>query len=100
MEEQDGHIFSEMDKRKKGVNGLSWSVVPPRNANDVERKIAAEVNEWLDDIKDFEMFLFDALDAVGHGFSAQEIILQRLGKIWIPKSFNHVLPRHFLTPNN
>ncbi len=22
MEERDGHIFSEMDKRKKGVNGL------------------------------------------------------------------------------
>lgn len=100
MEERDGHIFSEMDKRKKGVNGLSWSVVPPRNANDVERKIAAEVQEWLDDIKDFEMFLFDALDAVGHGYSAQEIIWQRLGNIWIPKSFNHVLPRHFLTPNN
>ena len=100
MEERDGHIFSAMDKRKKGVNGLSWSVVPPRNANDVERKIAAEVQEWLNDIKDFEMFLFDALDAVGHGYSAQEIIWQRLGNIWIPKSFNHVLPRHFLTPYN
>ncbi|QQC83006.1 DUF935 domain-containing protein [Acinetobacter bereziniae] len=100
MEERDGHIFSEMDKRKKGVNGLAWSVVPPRNANDVERKIAAEVQEWLDDIKDFEMFLFDALDAVGHGYSAQEIIWHRLGNIWIPKSFNHVSPRHFLTPYN
>lgn len=100
MEERDGHIFSEMDKRKKGVNGLSWSVNPPRNASEAERKIAAEVQEWIDDIKDFEMFLFDAMDAVGHGYSAQEIIWQRLGNIWIPKSFNHVLPRHFLTPYN
>lgn len=100
MEERDGHLFSEMDKRKKGVNGLSWSVNPPRNASEAERKIAAEVQEWIDDIKDFEMFLFDAMDAVGHGYSAQEIIWQRLGNIWIPKSFNHVLPRHFLTPYN
>lgn len=24
MEERDGHIFAEMDKRKKGVNKLAW----------------------------------------------------------------------------
>lgn len=98
MEERDGHIFSEMDKRKKGVNGLSWNVNPPKNASDAERKIAAEVNEWIDDIKDLEMFLFDMMDAVGHGYSAQEIEWHRLGNVWLPKSFNHINPRHFLTP--
>ena len=36
MEERDGHIFSEMDKRRKGVNGLPWGINPPKNATDQE----------------------------------------------------------------
>lgn len=98
MEERDAHIFSEMDKRKKGVNGLDWGVNPPKNASEAERKIAEQVTEWIDDIQDFEMFLFDAMDAVGHGYSCQEIEWHQLGNIWLPKSFNHVLARNFLTP--
>lgn len=98
MEERDGHIFSEMDRRKKAVNGLDWGVNPAKNANEAERKIAEQVTEWIDDIKDFEMFLFDAMDAVGHGYSCQEIVWHQLGRIWLPKSFEYALPRHFMTP--
>ncbi|QHH96699.1 DUF935 domain-containing protein [Acinetobacter dispersus] len=100
MEERDGHIFSETDKRKKGLNGLSWGVKPPKNASEAERKIAEEVAEWIDDIKDFEMFLFDAMDGVGHGYSCQEIVWHQLGSLWLPKSFDHVNPRNFMTPYN
>ncbi|TCM61874.1 phage gp29-like protein [Acinetobacter calcoaceticus] len=100
MEERDGHIFSEMDKRKKGVNGLSWMVNPPKNANETERKIAEEVTEWIDEIEDLEMFLFDCMDAVGHGYSCQEIQWQQIGNLWLPKNFAHVVPRNFLTPYN
>ncbi|MDS7929616.1 DUF935 domain-containing protein [Acinetobacter sp. V102_4] len=98
MEERDGHIFSEMDKRKKGVNGLAWVVNPPKNANEQEKKIAAEVHEWIDDIEDFEQFLFDAMDAVGHGYSCQEIVWHKLGHLWLPQHFNFAIPRNFLTP--
>ncbi|WP_396234748.1 DUF935 domain-containing protein [Acinetobacter baumannii] len=98
MEERDGHIFSEMDKRKKGVNKLAWGVNPPKRASVQEKKIAEEVQEWIDDIKDFEMFLFNAMDAVGHGYSCQEIEWQRLGDIWLPKQFHFNIPRNFLTP--
>lgn len=100
MEERDGHIFSEMSKRKQAVNGLPWGVKPPKNASAQEKKIAEEVYEWLDDIEDFEMFLFEAMDAVGHGYSAQEIKWHRLGNLWLPESFEHVLPRHFMTPQH
>lgn len=100
MEERDGHIFSEMDKRKKGLNGLSWGVKPPKNATEAERKIAEEIAEWIDDIKDFEMFLFDAMDGIGHGYSCQEIEWHQLGSLWLPKSFDHVNPRNFMTPYN
>lgn len=98
MEERDGHIFSEMDKRKKGINGLPWGVNPPKNASAQEKKIAEEVKEWIDEIEDFEMFLFDAMDAVGHGYSCQEIQWHRLGNIWLPKNFDFQLSRNFMTP--
>lgn len=98
MVERDGHIFSEMDKRIKAVNSLPWGMHPPKNSTDQERKIAEEVREWIDDIESFEMFLFDAMDAVGHGYSCQEIEWQQLGNLWLPKSFEHINPRHFLTP--
>jgi len=98
MEERDGHIFSEMDKRRKGVNGLPWGINPPKNATDQEKKIAEEVKEWIDEIQDFEMFLFDAMDAVGHGYSCQEIKWERIGSLWLPASFEHQLARNFMTP--
>lgn len=100
MEERDGHIFSEMSKRKQAVNGLPWGVKPPKNASEQEKKIAEEVYEWLDDIEDFEMFLFEAMDAVGHGYSAQEIKWHQMGNLWLPESFQHVQPRHIMTPHN
>ncbi|MDV4263326.1 DUF935 domain-containing protein [Acinetobacter seifertii] len=101
MEERDGHIFSEMDKRKRGVNGLDWGVRPPKkNPTEQEKKIAEEVAEWIGDIQDFEMFLFDAMDGVGHGYSCQEIEWHRLGNLWLPKSFEHKLARNFMTPHN
>ncbi|ADX03015.1 DUF935 domain-containing protein [Acinetobacter baumannii] len=98
MEERDGHIFSEMDKRKKGVNKLDWGVNPPKNASEQEKKIAEEVAEWIGDIQDFEMFLFDAMDGVGHGYSCQEIEWHQMGNLWLPKSFQHQLARNFITP--
>lgn len=98
MEEKDTHIFSEMDKRKKGLNGLEWNVTPPKNATAQEKKMAEEVAEWMDDIKDFEMFLFDAMDGVGHGYSCQEIEWHQMGSLWLPKSFEHVNARNFMTP--
>lgn len=100
MEERDGHIFSEMDKRKSAIKALDWNVTPPRNASEQERKTAAEVTEWIDDIQDFEAFLFDALDGIGHGYSGQEIIWHQLGSLWLPKNFGFVIPRNFLTPYN
>ena len=100
MEERDGHIFSEMTKRKQAVNGLPWGVKPPKNASEQEKKIAEEVYEWLDDIEDFEMFLFEAMDAVGHGYSAQEIKWHQLGGLWLPESFQHAQPRLIMTPYN
>ena len=65
-----------------------------------EKKIAEEVQEWIDDIKDFEMFLFNAMDAVGHGYSCQQIHWHQQGSLWLPKTLNilsRVILRHLIT---
>lgn len=100
MEERDGHIFSELDKRKKGVNSLPWGMKPPKNASPLEKKITEEVYEWIDDIEDLEMIFFDAMDGLGHGYSGQEIQWERVGKLWLPTSFEHSNARNFQTPVN
>ncbi|RSN77907.1 DUF935 domain-containing protein [Acinetobacter haemolyticus] len=100
MEERDGHIYSELDKRKQAVKSLDWQVKPPKNASEQEKKIAAEVHEWIDDIDDFETIVFDALDAIGHGYSCQTIEWERVGNLILPASFEHCLAREFKTTLN
>lgn len=90
MEEKDAHIFAEMSKRKRALLGVAWDVVPPRNASATERKLAGYVKELVQDVPDFEDVIVDALDAIGHGFSCQEIEWELLGGAeWLPKQIIH-----------
>lgn len=89
IEEKDGHIFSEMSKRKRAVIGLDWRIVPPPGSSDAERQLAEEIKGWLALLPDLEDLMFDLLDAVGHGFACVEIEWQQAGGLWLPKSFNH-----------
>ncbi|MGC0153288.1 DUF935 domain-containing protein [Chromobacterium vaccinii] len=98
MEEKDAHIFSEMSKRKRVLLTLDWDIKPPRNASRAEKKLTEEVREWARDLPGFEDMLLDALDAIGHGFSALEIAWQQLGGLWFPKSFTHRPQRWFMNP--
>ena len=88
MEEKDGHIGSEMSKRR-GACVLEWDVVPPTNASALEKRNAELLSELLTDVPDFEDMLFDVTDAIGKGFSCSEIEWQRAGKWWLPKTITH-----------
>lgn len=88
MEERDGHILTEMFKRKAALLGLDWSIAPPLNASAREQKDAA----WLDEtVRSLEVedILMDALDGVGHGFSCQEVTWGEFGKDKLPIGFEH-----------
>lgn len=89
IEEKDGHIFSEMSKRKRAVIGLDWHIVPPPDSSEAERKLADEVDGWLAQMTDLEDMMLDLLDAVGHGFACVEIEWERAGNVWLPKAFHH-----------
>ena len=89
IEEKDGHIYSEMSKRKRAVIGLDWRIMPPPASSDAERKLAEEVDGWLHRLTDLEDLMLDLLDAVGHGFACVEIEWQQTDGLWLPKSFTH-----------
>jgi phage gp29-like protein len=85
MLERDGHIFSEMAKRKNALLTLDWSIEPPENATAAEKKLAMMVSSWLKSIPDMEDIILNAADAIGHGFAAQEIETWELEEnVWLP----------------
>ena len=85
MVERDGHIFSEMAKRKNALLTLDWSIEPPPNATAEEKQIAAMVASWFADLQEMEDITLNAAEAIGHGFSAQEIEKWELdGNLWLP----------------
>lgn len=86
MEERDGHLRAEMDKRKNAVMGLPWDIVSPPNATAAEKAAAQWVKEMLCDAVDpVEDLILAAMDAVGHGFSPVEIEWSRQGVEWLPQ---------------
>lgn len=89
MEERDGHILSEMGKRRRAVSGLPWDIVPPPNASAAEKAAADQLKELLDEVDDIEGALFDTTDAIGKGFACQEIEWMREGSRWLPRTITH-----------
>ena len=89
MEERDGHILSEMSKRRRAVSGLSWTIVPPRSPSAAEKRNAEQLQEQLESIEDIDSIIFDTTDAIGKGFCCQEIEWHRLGGLWMPKTITH-----------
>src|SRR5262245_38044968 len=61
MEEKDGHIASEMGKRRRALL-LDWEVVPPKNPTPAEVKATDQVAELMSAIPDFEDMVFDLTD--------------------------------------
>lgn len=89
MEERDANIYTELSKRKRASIKLDWDIVPPRNASKEEQDLAAWAREQLQDMPDLEDTLFDALDAISHGFSAQELEWEMVGGVWTVAKFHH-----------
>lgn len=89
MEERDAHLFAEMSKRKRAVLGLDWTIVPPRNATAAEKADAEYLHELLQDLAGLEDMMLDAMDGVGHGYSAIELEWSLHGREWSPLSFDH-----------
>ncbi|MCL7420846.1 MAG: DUF935 domain-containing protein [Methylobacter sp.] len=99
MEEKDGHILAELGKRKRALLGLDWDIKPPRNANDQEEELAGAIQEILLDIPNLEDVILNMADAIGYGYSCQEIEWDRSNGYWQPAGIEHKPPRWFKIAN-
>lgn len=110
IEEQDSAIANAILTRKRAVLTLDWQIKAPRNATPAEEKLAAEVDELFHQIGYLDDLVMDCMDAVGHGFSAIEILWELRNQHYFPVKFLHRPPSWFtldahdelqlLTPDN
>lgn len=89
MEERSGHLAAELDKRRRAVIQLDWSVEPPRNPSARETADAAYIEECLRAIPEWEDVLYDLTDAYLHGFAALELGWAREGREWRVSTATH-----------
>lgn len=88
MEEKDGHIASEMGKRRRALL-VPWELKPPLNADATEKKNTEQLQELMQEIPDFHEVLFDTTDAIGKGFANLEIEWHQVEGYWLPLSITH-----------
>lgn len=88
MEEKDGHIASEMSKRRRACV-LDWELAAPVNASAAEQKATDQLSEMMLEIPDFEDMVFDLTDAIGKGYACLEIEWHRVERYWLPKTITH-----------
>jgi phage gp29-like protein len=101
MEEKDGHIFSELQKRRLCMKSVPWKIVPPRNANAAELKDTEMLQEQFEDMTFLGDLIFDMSDAILKGFSNSEIEWHQEEKLWLPKQIEFKDPSWFMAnPDN
>lgn len=89
MEEKDGHLASEMLKRRGAIRQLDWDIVPPSSPYAAEKKNAKALKELLAEIPDFDEMIFDVTDAIGKGYVCLEIEWHQMDGNWVPKTITH-----------
>ena len=94
LEQRDPHYRSVLSTRKHAVEGLDLFV---ETAGDTPRdkEIAQAVEEDILKHRDIMDLRKNALDALGKGFSVNEIIWDTSGSRWKPKTFIFRDPRWF-----
>ena len=59
IEEKDGHVFSELQKRRRALQALSWKIEPPRNPSKAELADVAMLQELIEDMTDLDDIILD-----------------------------------------
>jgi phage gp29-like protein len=94
LEQRDAHYRSVLSTRKHAVEGLDM-FVQPAGDSEADKEIAAAVEEAILSHPDLMDLRKNALDALGKGFSVNEIIWDTSGKRWKPGAFLYRDPRWF-----
>lgn len=97
MEEKDGHIFSETQKRKLALQSIDWQIEPPRNATPAEKKAAEFIWERLAYL-DLADVIFDMADAILKSYSCLTIEWGLIDGYQTPINIEQVPASWFTTP--
>lgn len=94
MEEREPHYMSVLGTRKRAITGIE-ATVEAASDDALDQKLADAVRELIrapafDDMRD------DAVDAIGKGYSVNEIMWDRSGKEWQPSEYRFRDPRFFV----
>lgn len=72
LEERDGHVLCERDKRRNVIVDLEY-VIEPADDDQRSAQVAEFVQGWFDECPDWDDNLVALQDAVGKGYSAMEL---------------------------
>lgn len=89
IEEKDGHIQAELFKRKMAITSVDWSIEPPTKASTQEQKDAADIEQMLRDVDNWQPTIFDMSDAILKGFSNVEYCWTSYNNWRIPHCMEH-----------
>lgn len=95
MEEQDGHIFAEMQKRRNAILTLEWSIKSVKNPTPAEEKQAEFIRDYLENISNIDSLLLDLSDGIGAGFSAIAMTWDYSDGKLLPYKFDWEPQSHF-----
>ncbi|MCF1485075.1 DUF935 family protein [Agrobacterium vitis] len=90
---RDPHAFAVLQKRKLEVVSREWDVFPASDRR-IDKKIAAEVKQWLEDIN-FDQLTKGLMGAVLKGFAVGETIWMNDGGLWKPVAIKVKKQRRF-----
>lgn len=95
MEEKDGHLVGEKGKRENAILDVEFKVRPAsEDSRDV--KVAEFVEEYLDNLTDYEDILVSLQDAVGKGYSGLEMDWDVSEGQALPNVFEFLEQKRFL----
>ncbi len=94
MEERDPFLLGEMTKRKNAVTSREMQIEPPDNPSANETKAADFFEEYIEQIG-LHDHLYDACEAIGHGFSCIELEWGSVDGIRVPVNLTPKPPTWF-----
>lgn len=95
VEEKDGHLMGEKGKRVNVILDVEFKASPVSDdSRDV--KVAEFVQEYFDNLTDFEDILVSLQDAVGKGYSGLEIEWDVSEGQALPGKFEYIEQKRFL----
>lgn len=101
IEEKDGHLYAELDKRKRALIGVDYYLTPPRNATAAEKADTEYLQEMLEEGNWIKSLVKSMADAILKGFSMHELVWKRELGEWFVDMPEYRDPSWFMThPDN